>query len=82
MNKRRNQERRDADVVESPPTHAEDPILTPEEVGRRIGKTGQTVRNWIRDGLLEVVRMPNELPGVRQSEVNKLLAGSAMEVEA
>lgn len=61
-----------------PPTHQDDPILTPEEVGRRLGKTGVTIRKWIQDGLLESLPTPSGLRGVRTSEVNKFLGGSAI----
>jgi hypothetical protein len=77
MTKARKQDHQtdDQDVA----THADDPILTPSEVGRQIGKVPQTVLNWIRDGLLPAVKMPTGLWGVRKSEVNKLLAGSSLQ---
>lgn len=56
------------------PTAEDDPILTPEEVGRRLGKSGTTIRRWINDGLLDYVQNPKGLPGVRQSDVNRYLA--------
>ena len=55
-----------------------DPVITPEEVGRRIGKSGNTVRRWIQDGLLKSVLLPSGLRGVRESEVNAMLRGSAL----
>lgn len=63
-----------------PPTHQEDPLLTPEAVGRLIGKTGRTVRNWCADGLMEAIRQPGGLWMVRRSVVNKFLAGSCLDV--
>lgn len=55
-----------------------DELLTLADVGRQIGKTRATISNWVRDGLLEAVRLPSGLPAVRRSEVNKLLANSAL----
>ena len=60
------------------PTHEEDPILTPEEVGRRLGKSGTTIRRWIHEGLLTFVPNPRGLPGVRESQLNQFLGGSAL----
>lgn len=62
-----------------PPTHQEDPILTLSEVGRQLGKSFDTINRWCRDGLLQYVRMPSGLFGVRKSEVNKFLGGSALD---
>ena len=61
-------------------THEDDPILTMSEVARRVGKSPQTVARWIHDGLLRAIRHPSGLPGIRQSEVNKFLGGSALPV--
>lgn len=63
----------------APPTHSDDPLITPEEVARRIGKTGPTVRQWIKDGLLKAIRQPSGLFMIRTSEVNKLLGASALQ---
>lgn len=63
-------------VLDQPPTHAEDPILSFSEVGRRIGKHRGTVSRWAQDGLFEVVRMPSGLHGVRQSTMNQFLGGT------
>jgi excisionase family DNA binding protein len=70
---------RKANSVADPPTHQDDPLLTPSEVGRQLGKSPNTIVNWIRDGLLNAVRMPSGLWAVRKSEVNKLLTASALE---
>lgn len=61
--------------VSTPPTHKEDPILSPAEVARRIGKSGPTVIEWIKSGLLRAIWMHGRW-GVRTSEVNKLLEAS------
>ena len=54
-------------------THMEDPILSLSEAARMMGKSSGTVGRWIHDGLLECIRMPSGLRGVRRSEVNKFL---------
>lgn len=62
------------------PTHKEDPIITPTEVGKMIGKSRATVISWIKDGLMEAIRFPGEPGrfGVRTSEALKLLQNSAL----
>ena len=60
-------------------SHEEDPLLNLSQVARLIGKHPSTVQRWARDGLLKVQRMPSNLPGVRRSEVNKFLGGSALD---
>lgn len=54
-------------------THKEDPILTMEEAGRRLGKDGQTVKRWCASGCLPYVMFPNKTFGVRESVVNSHL---------
>ena len=61
-----------------PPTHEEDPVLCVTEVGRQLGKSHGTISQWCRDGLLVAVRMPGGRWGVRKSEVNRFLGGSAL----
>ena len=56
-----------------PRLHDEDPILTMSEASRRFGKAPATVARWIRDGLLEAIRLPSGLYGIRQSQVEKFL---------
>jgi len=63
---------------ERPPTHAEDPILSLREAAEQFGKSSQTVGRWIHDGLLRVIRLPSGMPGVRQSDVDAFLGGSAL----
>lgn len=57
----------------TPVSSEDDPILTMTECARRFGKTQQTVGRWIQEGLLECVKMPSGLRGVRQSAVNRFL---------
>ena len=61
-----------------PLTHEEDPILSCSEVGRAIGKHRTTIWRWCKDGLIKAHRMPSNHIGVRKSEVNKILAASAL----
>ncbi|MFG0262871.1 MAG: helix-turn-helix transcriptional regulator [Novipirellula sp. JB048] len=58
---------------ESPLTHKEDPILTYTDAAKMLGKHRSTISRWVGDGLLTSLRMPSGLPGVRQSEIEKLL---------
>lgn len=55
-----------------------DSILTMSECARRAGKSPQTIRRWIFDGLLQSVRHPTGLPGVRESEFNKFYGNCAL----
>lgn len=65
----------------NPPTHEEDPFMSPSEVAKALGKHQNTVYNWIRDGLLNAIRHPTGRIVVRRSEVNKLLSGSALNTQ-
>jgi len=62
------------------PTHKEDEILTPNEVGAMVRKSGNTIRQWIKDGLLEAIKYPGRVGqfGVRKSEAMKLISNSAL----
>lgn len=60
------------------PTHQEDPLMSTGDVARALGKHPATVLRWIQDGLLPYVRIQGRF-SVRKSEVNKLLAGSAIQ---
>lgn len=62
----------------TPPTHEDDPILNMSEVARQLGKHPSTIKVWIQTGLLDAIRMPSNLYGVRKSQVNRVLAGSAL----
>lgn len=64
--------------TKQPPTHEDDPILTISEVGRQVGKSHTTIARWVHDGLLKAIRMPSGLLGIRRSEVNAFLGGSAL----
>ena len=70
--------------IAKPPTHEDDPIMTPEAVGRLVGKSGNTVRLWVRDGLfrsVDIVRTPRGLPGIRLSAVEAYLAGTNLSID-
>lgn len=71
------QENRISQTRQQPPTHEEDPLLSFNEVGRRLGRHPTTVAGWVKDGLLEATREPGGLRRVRTSEVNKILAGAS-----
>lgn len=66
---------------DNPPTHEDDPFMSPSEVAKALGKHPNTVYNWIRDGLLKAIRLPTGRLVVRRSEVNKLLSGSALNTQ-
>jgi predicted site-specific integrase-resolvase len=52
-------------------TAVEDPILSLEEAGKRIGRTRQTIAKWIDEGLIEYVTFPSGMRGIRQSVVER-----------
>ena len=58
-------------------TTYDDPLLTVEEVARRLRVEATTIRRWIQSGTLHAVPLPhkNERTSyrIRQSEVNKIL---------
>ena len=62
----------------APLTSEEDELLSPSEVGRRLGKHPSTILRWIEDGLLQAIRLPSGLWVVRASQVNQILSGSAI----
>ena len=64
-----------------PADNEKDPLLTPEEVGRRIGVVGRTVRRWCAEGLMEHARTPTGMWKIRTSDVNRFLAGSDLDVK-
>lgn len=65
---------------EDPKPHKEDPIMSPNEVGRLVNKTGNTIRQWIKDGLLRAIKYPGRAGqfGVRRSEALKLIRNSGL----
>lgn len=76
MNRINTMEKRRPAQQEQALTHQEDELLTPSEVGRRLGKTHTTIMRWIEDGLLEAIELPSGLRAVRASQVNAILNGS------
>lgn len=68
-------------MQDHPPTHEDDPILTVTDVARQLGKSHTTISRWVNDGLLVAIRQPSGLWGIRRSEVNKFLGGSALQKE-
>ena len=64
------------------PTHAEDPILSLSEIGQRLNRHRSTISRWCTDGLLTALRRPDDrILGVRRSELNKFLGGSALRTQ-
>ena len=59
-------------------TNFDDPMLTLSEAGAIVGKSRQTIRRWIADGLLRGVRDPSGLHRVRRSELLKFYGASAL----
>lgn len=59
-------------------THQEDPMLTLAEAGRRVGRSANSIKNWINDGLLRSVRDPSGLSRIRQSELEKFYGATAL----
>lgn len=55
---------------------ANDRVLRISEVAEYVGKTRQTVSQWIKDGLLGVVKHPSGLPGVMWSELERFYGAS------
>lgn len=60
-----------------PPTSVEDPILTQAEAARQLGRSRNTIRQWLQARILRGVWRPGGLLGVRQSEVNKYLGSDS-----
>ena len=58
-----------------------DPPLTLSEVARMCGKHPNTIKRWCIDGLLEAVRLPSGLLGVKRSQVMAFLGASALNVK-
>ena len=59
----------------------DDAPMNLSEIARACGKSPQTIKRWIMDGLLRGVRMPTGLYGVRKSELRKFLGASALQTK-
>ena len=60
-------------TTKKPKTHKDDPILSYTEAGAMLGKHRTTIAKWVKDGLLKASRHPSGCPGVRQSQIEKIL---------
>lgn len=58
--------------------HEEDPMLSYSEAGRLVGRTGQTIKNWVTDGYVRAFRDPSGSHRVRKSELIAFYNNSAM----
>ncbi len=61
------------DCVKPELSHEDDPILDLQAAAEQLGRSPQTLRNWINQGAMQYVRMPSGAPKVRQSTINELL---------
>ncbi|MGH9931694.1 MAG: hypothetical protein ACREA9_21030 [Pyrinomonadaceae bacterium] len=60
------------------PNDPDDPIITMATAGRALNKHPSTIARWIKDGLLNAIRMPSGIFGLRRSELNKFLGGTSL----
>lgn len=67
--------------VEALPTHREDPLRSIGEVASQIGRHRDTVRQWAKDGLFDVVTQPDGRIFVRQSVINRFLSATNLSKE-
>ena len=51
----------------------DDPILTLTEAATRLGKHRSTISRWIKEGVVIGGKDPSGLPGIRESQVNRIL---------
>jgi excisionase family DNA binding protein len=51
-------------------------MLSPREAGKEIGVCPTTVRRWIKRGMLEAFKFNARVIKVRQSDLEKLIAGA------
>lgn len=58
--------------------HADDPILTLQAAGDLVGRSGQTIGNWIREGYVESELDPSGLRRVRKSKLLRFFRGTAL----
>lgn len=49
------------------------PFLTPNDVARRYDTTPDTIRRWVREGKLPVVRMPSGRMKFRRIDIDALM---------
>lgn len=57
-------------------TAQDDPILSFTDAGKMLGKHPSTISRWGSDGLILIHRHASGVPGVRLSEVKKLLVAA------
>ena len=48
-------------------------LLTPEDVGERLGVSAQTVRRWIADGRVEAFRLPSGQYRIDEEQIESML---------
>jgi len=48
-------------------------LLTPEDVGERLGVSAQTVRRWIADGRVEAFRLPSGQYRIDEEQIESRL---------
>jgi hypothetical protein len=58
--------------------HKDDPILNLQAAGDLIGRSGQTIRNWIAEGYIESEIDPSGLRRVRRSKLLRFFQGTAL----
>ena len=65
-----------AELNQDTKDRAYDPIITFAEAGRQIGKPRETIRRWVNDGLIPFVKHPSGLPGIRQSDFDRIYSAA------
>jgi hypothetical protein len=58
--------------------HSDDPFLTLQAAGELVGRSGQTIRNWIAEGYVESEIDPSGLRRVRKSKLLRFFRGTAL----
>lgn len=53
-------------------------VITYAEAGRQIGKHRDTIRRWANDGLIPIVRHPNNFPGIYQEDFDDLYGAAIL----
>lgn len=59
-------------------SHHEDPMLAFSEAGLLVGRTRETIRRWVNDGLLKAIRDPSGLRRIRKSELIRFYGATAL----